>query len=212
MGDGDPVEVLRPMLFGNLPIDRWPSSDDGRGDGVVGRFVAAREALARGVPEEAVAIWREIATADGIEARHVLQAWCFLRGRGIQPDPSIAAEVLGVVVEIPIDDRHDVLAGYRDGTARYLNHSGRVAIVDDPTAFASVVAALVDAGQGLADRIGPWDRPELPPLPPGHARLAMLTREGFRFGQGPEAALLGDAIAQPVLAAATALLVAITSS
>jgi hypothetical protein len=50
------------------------------------------------------------------------------RGAG-QPDQ--ARLVLGVAAEMPVRKGHDLLAAYRDGTARYLNYSGKAVIWDD---------------------------------------------------------------------------------
>jgi len=49
-------------------------------------------------------------------------------------------------------------------------------------------AAITDwpnAGQVIANAIGVWEQPSLPPLPAGEARLMMLTPGGHRFGQAP---------------------------
>ena len=146
----------------------------------------------------------------GGESRHTLQAWHFLRSVNVHPGDSIAGEVLGVVVEVTVDGAHDVLAAYRDGSIRYLNHAGGATILDEvPPAVAAKAAALLAAGQVLADQIGPWTEPQLPDLPVGSMRLTMLTRGGPHFGQGPDDALGGDPLAAPVLAAATDLLVAV---
>ena len=54
------------------------------------------------------------------------------RDHGIVPDAAIASEVLGVVVEVPIERSHDALAAYADGSVRYLNHAGGASVVDEP--------------------------------------------------------------------------------
>ena len=125
---------------------------------------------------------------------------------------AIEGEVLGVVVEVPIDDGHDVLAAYADGSVRYLNHAGSATVIDaPPPEVAQRAAAVLAAGQALADGIGPWTEPALPELPPGHTRLAMLTRGGHRFGQGIDTALVAQPGASELLGAATALLVSVVS-
>jgi hypothetical protein len=121
--------------------------------------------------------------------------------------------VLGVAAEMPVRKGHDLLAAYRDGTARYLNYSGKAVIWDDhsDSRVQAAITGWLDAGQVIASAIGVWEQPSLPPLPPGDARLMMLTPGGHRFGQAPAAALSQDPKAGPFLAAATKLLQLITS-
>ena len=60
---------------------------------------------------------------------------------GPQPlgeQPSDPARLYGVVVDMPVDDGLDTLAGYADGSCRYVNHSGKVLVwaetISDSTA------------------------------------------------------------------------------
>jgi len=207
-----PDEGLRATLFGLVPIDAWPPGDDPAGEPWDG-FVRARRHLAAGDQDLAVREWSQIAMAidmAGGESRHVLQAWQFLRSVNVQPDASIAGQVLGVVVEVTVGDAHDVLATYLDGSVRYLNHAGGATVLDEVPPPAVVLAAnVLAAGQALADQIGPWTEPQLPDLPVGSMRLTMLTRGGPRFGQGPDDVLGNDPMAGPLLVAATELLVTV---
>lgn len=204
--------ALSATLFGDLPLDQWPSGDETTGE-PWDAFVRARGHLADGDQDLAIREWSSIETRagfGGVESRHLLQAWTFLRSVGIQPDASIAGQVLGVVAEVAVDGQHDVLAAYADGSARYLNHAGSSTIVDDgPAELAPLVAAVIAAGQALGDQIGPWTESALPDLPEGHTRFTMLTRGGPRFGQGPAEVIQSDALAVPLFTAATGLLVAI---
>ena len=207
-----PDPALRATLFGMLPIEQWPAGDDPSGEPWDG-FVRARNDLAAGDQDLAIREWSALETHAGfgpVESRHLLQAWHFLRSAGIQPDPSIAGVVLGVVVEVTVDDAHDVLAAYADGSVRYLNHAGGATILDEvPAEHAVLPANVLAAGQALADLIGPWTEPQLPDLPVGSMRLTMLTRGGPHFGQGPDDVLGADPKAGPLLVAATELLVAV---
>ena len=97
-----PDPGLRAALFGDLPMDQWPVGDEAGGP-PWDAFVRARAHLAAGDQDLAIREWAGIETAAGfaaVESRHLLQAWHFLRAVGIQPDPSIAGEVLGVVAEV----------------------------------------------------------------------------------------------------------------
>jgi hypothetical protein len=191
------------LLWGNLPMEAWPEGDEAAG-GVVAMFVAARAAFNAGDVREAVRVWQQIADTEETESRNVLQAWTFLRANGVVPPPSVERNVLGVVVEMPVSGSRDVLAAYRNGSCRYLNHSGRVAVVDD--ALQADARAVTDVGQVLGQVLGTWDGAALPDLPRGHARLTLLTPAGFRFGQGPANVLLRDPNAVPVLDASAHLL------
>ena len=163
--------------------------------------------------KDAVGIWQSIAARHDGEARHVLQAWHFLRQAGTQPGPDIASRVLGTVAEVAVPAGYDVLACYRDGSARYLNLSGSVIVYDGGNAQVdAAIAGLLDVSQAVADAIGVWDRPQLPALPDGHTRVVMLTPAGARFGQGPDAALRTDRVASALLSAATELLTALTNA
>lgn len=203
-------QALRRTLFGDLPMEEWPTGDDATGD-TWASFVRARNHLAAGDQDLAIREWALIGGFEH-ESRHILQAWHFLRSVNVHPDAAIEGEVLGVVVEVPIDDGHDVLAAYADGSVRYLNHAGGATVIDaPPPEVAQRAAAVLAAGQALADGIGPWTEPALPELPPGHTRLAMLTRGGHRFGQGIDTALVAQPGASELLGAATALLVSVVS-
>lgn len=202
--------ALRPLLFGDVPMDQWPVGDETLDD-TAAAFVRARKHLADGDQDLAIREWAKISGFD-TESRNILQAWTFLRAVNVHPDEAIAGEVLGVVVEVPVDGAHDVLAAYADGSVRYLNHAGGATILDTvPAEVAATVPPLLAAGQALADQIGVWEMPALPPLPLDHTRLCMLTRGGHRFGQGPDGALQAQPGATELFSAATELLVAVVA-
>ena len=68
------------------------------------------------------------------------------------------------------------------------------------------IGALLDASKAVLDRIGPWTQARLPPPPPDHIRLNFLAPSGLHFGQAPFAVFEQDALAGPVVRAATGLL------
>lgn len=151
---------------------------------------------------------RAKASDESLESRVRLQAWAALRTADVEVPADVAQQVLGVVVHVPIDDLHDVLAAYADGSVRYLNHSGASTIVEPPAPAEVATAAtrLLAAGSEVVPMIGPWEEPALPELQPGHARLLMLTPSGPCFGQGPFDVLMADPKAGGLFDAATALL------
>jgi len=132
---------FRRYLYGDLPLDEWPPDprDDNLRDGEPWKsFIQARRAAQSEHMKDAVGIWQSIAARHDGEARHVLQAWHFLRQAGTQPGPDIASRVLGTVAEVAVPAGHDVLACYRDGSARYLNFSGSVIVYEGGSAQVDV--------------------------------------------------------------------------
>ena len=213
------AESMWPLLFGDVPMDEWPSADATgtvEGGAVADQppwsfFVEARQHLANGDQDLAVRSWLAVTMAGLWESRHVVQAWRFLRSVGIQPDESIARQVLGVVAEVAVDGAHDALAAYRVGGVRYLNHAGPVVVIEEsPPEIDAAATRLLDAAQLVAGAIGPWTEDALPTLPIGHSRFTMLTPRGPHLGQGPDDVLRSDAMAQPLFDTATDLLVAVT--
>jgi hypothetical protein len=181
-----------PTLFGDLPLDQWPAAGTPAHGAPWDSFVAARAQLAAGHREDAVRLWLDIAARTDIEARHVLQAWTFLRQAGITPRLEHAKDVLGVVVSVPVQHGHDVLAAYRDGSARYVNFSGAAVVVDHtPIAVDAALRELLEQGRVLVTRIGPWTEPQVLPLAEGNARLMVLTPSGPHFGQALSSSGLG---------------------
>lgn len=200
--------VLRQFVYGDASIDEWVAHGADEPGEPWASFEQARRLVRSGQLPEAVQIWRRIALTEGLEPRQVLQAWHFLRQAGEQPAADQAKLALGVIAEVPVRRGHDLLAGYRDGSARYLNFSGRALVWEDRSAadIGTLISDWLAAGQVLADAIGPWDEPGLPPLPEGHARIMALTPSGPHFGQGEASALFADPRAAAFLNAATKLM------
>jgi hypothetical protein len=117
--------------LGDAALDVWVAHGAGQPGEPWNSFEHARQLTRAGQRDEAVTIWQQIASADGLESRHTLQVWHFLRQAGQPPPVARARLVLGVAVEMPVRKGHDLLVGYRDGTARYLNYSGKAVIWED---------------------------------------------------------------------------------
>lgn len=201
-----PSQNLRETFFGDLPLATWASSREGEPWASFGN-VATR--LDEGDRTGAVDLLQSIVQRSGLESRHYLQAWSSLRALGVSPPPGEAKHVYGVVVDVPVESGLDTLAGYEDGTARYVNFSGGVIIWEVPDAqMKGRIDKLLAAGNTLAALIGPWEGAR-PSLPPGQARISLLTPSGLHFGQAPLEVLTGDAMAVPVIAAATELMQAL---
>jgi len=199
---------VRDALFADGPLESWPVGDHADREPWA-TFVTARRYVAAGDIGSAVFGWQRVVGMPGLEARHYVQAWTFLRQYGgVQPAPAEAKRLLGVVVEV---DRGpaglDLLAAYPERTARFYAGTGGGIVWErpDPTLDAHI-GALLDAAKAVLDRIGPWTQPRLPPPPPDHIRLNFLAPSGLHFGQAPFAVFEQDGLAGPVVRAAAGLL------
>ena len=164
-GDVTAADDLRPTLFGDLPMEAWPQGDDARGEPWA-RFVAAREDVADGDQDLAVRGWAGDRRQRRPRRRGTgSRRGSFLRGIGVQPDPTVGRQVFGVVAEVAVEGRPRRAGRLRRrrgplpeprrrgvGGRRRARRGGGCA-----------TGALVAAGQALADHIGPWTEPASPP-------------------------------------------------
>jgi hypothetical protein len=170
---------IRDTLFGDMPLDQWPPDAEAPDDVPWGAFVSARQHLAAGNQSDAIAWWRHILDQPGLEPRHHLQAWHFLRQHGGQPSSDVAKQVLGVVVEVAMPEGLDLLAAYPDHSARYYNYSGAGVVWEHPdTSLDSGIDQLLAASKQVVAKIGPWGQARPAPPPPGHMRMPFLTPRG----------------------------------
>jgi hypothetical protein len=199
--------AMRELLFGDVAV--WPERDDLTGE-PWRSFIEARRALGAGDREKAIARLRGILEQPDLEPRQILQAWHALRLAGESPPEELAKRLEGVVVEVGLDGGLDLLATYRDLSARYVNFSGAAIIWEHPDASLDAdVEALLAAGRRVVAVIGPWERPRPPPPGTGEVRINFLTPSGLHFGQAPYQQLASDGLGGPVLAAAVRLMQAL---
>lgn len=138
------------------------------------------------------------------EGRVRYLAFARLRELGVPVTPRL---LVGVVAEVGLAGGLDTLAAYSDGGVRYINHAGKIVVVEGVEDFRPLVRQLFAASLPVIARIGPWEHPRRPPPPEGALRLTFLVSEGLYFGEGPAQALQEDAMAGPVFHEATRLLV-----
>ena len=191
---------MRDLLYGDCPLEVWPSGHLAADAFPWNAFAEARKHLAASQIDEAKACWRRVAAGVDLESRHYAQAWHFLRQQGGQPPPEIAKKVYGLVVEVGMAKGLDLLAAYPDGRARYYNFSGSGVVWEHPDASLDpLIGQLMDASARVVAQIGPWDRERPGPPPVDAMRLSVLTPSGLHFGQAPINTLAADPIGGKVV-------------
>ena len=123
--------TIRDTLFGDMPMSAWPQGEDATAEPWLS-FIKARKFLEKKDKSSAAAVLRQISEMPGIEPRHYLQAWHFLRQLGVNPPADKAKIVYGVVVEVGMQNGADIVAAYIDYTARYINYTGAGVIWEHP--------------------------------------------------------------------------------
>ena len=117
-------------------------------------------------------------------------------------------ELLAVIVEVGLDRGLDVLASFKNGTARYINQTGKV-LIWETTTDANVnqlTGDLFAKAMDVVKQIGPWDKPRKPHPSKGNMRLSFLVSDGLYFGEGSMDVLFNDKLASPTLTIATSLM------
>lgn len=140
---------------------------------------------------------RTIAEDVGQESRVRLLAFRWLASH----DQAVSSkEILGVVIEVGLEQGNDTLAAYADGSVRYINQSGKLAVFEGgPPEIVASARELVEVSRDTVDRIGPWDQPRRKPPARGDIRLTFLVADGLYFGEGPFNLLANEPLAKPVI-------------
>jgi hypothetical protein len=126
--------------------------------------------------------------------------------------PPARKELLGVIVEVGLDQGLDTLAAYTDGTARYINYTGSLVVWEAPNEESNrLIGDLFGRSLQIVQQIGPWDQPRKAHPAKGSLRLSFLVSDGLYFGEGPMQVLFNDPMAGATLASATALMQYLTS-
>lgn len=197
----DPLPDLRELLFADLPpltvLEQFAASPD---------LHELAGAVAREDAERARTLVDRV-IAGTTETRIRLQAWSLARRVDIEPTADDARRARGVVIDVGLDGGLDTLAGYEDGTARYLNQGGGAIVWEarDPS-IDQAIKALIAAAQAVVERGGPLDGPRPAAPPAGYAALWILTDNGIHLGAGPFQTLAMDALGGPVIASGTELM------
>jgi hypothetical protein len=114
---------------------------------------------------------------------------------------------LGTIIEVRLPNGLDTLAVFVDGGLRYINQSGKIAVVEGvPNPFEEEIKQVLDASKSVVAAIGPWEKDRLPAPKRGNIRVSFLVSDGLYFGEGPMKAMQKDQLAAPLIASATKLL------
>src|SRR5262249_45209614 len=114
-----------------------------------------------------------------------------------------AKEYLGTIIEVHLPEGLDTLAVFADGSARYINYTGKMVIVEGaPSVFDKEISKVIEASQPIVAAIGPWEKDRLPPPVDGNIRLTFLVSDGLYFGEGPIGVMQQQPLASPLISAA----------
>jgi|WetSurMetagenome_2_1015567.scaffolds.fasta_scaffold390124_1 hypothetical protein len=178
---------LRKTLYPRTSLDEFLEkvNDQARLVFPWSKFFEADQALKKNEQAKAIEALRQIVEQPGAETRILLQAWHTLAGLGVTPPEPLCGKVQGVVIEYLMQQGLDIVAGYKDHTARYYNYSGAGVVweASDPE-IDQKVDDLMTVGQAIIDAIGVEHRqpPDVPA--PGVIRVYLLSCNGSSFGQG----------------------------
>jgi hypothetical protein len=161
-------------------------------------------------PPDGIALL-ELGADAGAEGRLRYLAFSRLRKLNWPVPPKV---LLGVIVEMPLEGGLDVLAAYSEGGVRYINHTGKLTVVEgriEP--LARFVDELFAVTAPVVAQMGPWgkDKARLPPPEPGNVRLSFLVSDGLYFGQGPLTVMEQGAMGGPIIRQASLLLQAVVA-
>lgn len=159
--------------------------------------------------ESTVADLQTLIDDNNADPRIKLLAYNRQRAQGHQP---AKRELIAVIVEVGLEEGLDVLSSFNDGTARYINQTGKLLIWETTTdAKANELGInLFSNSINILNRIGPWDKPRLPHPVRGNTRITFLVSDGLYFGEAPTGVLFSDQLAGPALSGAVQLLQYIT--
>lgn len=147
---------------------------------------------------------QKIIDDNSIESRIKLLAYNRQIISGHKPSKK---ELLAVIVEVGLDNGLDVLASFSDGTARYINQTGKVLIWETTDKISNELTKdLFNQSQNIVNQIGIWNKPRKPHPTKGNVRITFLVSDGLYFGEGPINVLFSDPLANPALTKATELM------
>ena len=205
----DAKNAVRDTLLGDVPIPEWPKGN------VEGSpwslFIEAREHIVKkqNYPA-AIEIYKKITQIPGLESRHYLQAWNFLRRLKVNAPPEVDPKVYGVLVDVHLENGTEFVAAYADHRARYFNYTGGGIIWEAPdSSLDNQVDMLLQACEVVTRQLPPLTLEQGRPIAPksiGAVQICILTPGGIRHGIGTFDGWAKDPTGGPIIAAATSLM------
>lgn len=182
---GSESDPIRQALFASQSMKDLITHVQLNGEpGAFQKIADAYKAVNTGNKVEAVSLLRSGLTLPQLETREQLWLWAALRELGERPDAKTAYEVIGVVIEMPSGDGYDTLAAYQDGSARYLNFSGKAIFWDkkEDAGIRALCQGFIDSAVPSGNRAQP--RTSLS-LPKSGGQVTLLTRSGIYVVKNP---------------------------
>ncbi len=147
---------------------------------------------------------QKIISDRNAETRTKILAYNKLRTSGLNTDEK---ELLAVIIEVGLPQGLDVLASFKDGSARYINQTEKILVWETTDEKSnSLTSRLFTESANVIKQIGPWLEPRRPHPAKGNVRITFLVSDGLYFGEGPMNVLFNDPLASPALTAATDLM------
>lgn len=157
-------------------------------------------------PRPAVSAILDLAEDRSQESWIRILAYEWLRRQGSSTLP-LRTELLGVIVELPVAGGLDVLAVYRDGRIRYVNHVGvMVAFHEGAQCVTESASRMLEAAQSALEHGDTEMHDRRPPFRHDAVRLSFLTSSGLHMSEGVWPRLVCDPLFGPVLRQAVTLL------
>lgn len=175
---GSESDPIRQALFASQSMKDLLAHVQLSGDpGAFQQIADAYKAVNVGNKPEAISLLRSGLALPQLETREQLWLWSALRELGEKPDTKSAHEVVGVIIEMPSGDGYDTLAAYQDGSARYLNFSGKGIFWDkkEDARVRALCQSFIDSAVPSGNRA--QVRTSLS-LPKGGGQVTLLTRSG----------------------------------
>ena len=205
----DVKNEIRNMLLGDVPIPEWGKDAT---DGIPwSLFAEAREHVVKKQNHPAaIKVYQKITETPGLESRHYLQAWHFLRKLKVNAPPEMDPKVYGVLVDVHIKNGTEFVAAYADHSARYFNYTGGGIIWEAPdSSLNDKVDTLLQACEVVTKQLPPLTLEQGRPIPPKNVatvQINILTPGGIRHGIGTFETLAKVETAAPIVALATDLM------
>lgn len=205
----DGKNEIRNTLLGDVPIPEWGKNTT---HGIPwSLFAQAREHIVKKQNySEAIKLYQKIIETPGLEARHYLQAWHFLRRLKVNAPPEIDPKVYGVLVDVHIENGTEFVAAYADHSARYFNYTGSGIVWEAPdSSLNEKIDALLQACEVVTRQLPPLTLEQGRPVPPKNidtVQINILTPGGIRHGIGTFEQISKIETAAPIVALATDLM------